>query len=130
MRPTRRSSFSYGWVIVGAVSVIIGVSYGLMFSFSVFFKPLAEYFSLDRATASLIFSASLIIRGTAAIGMGWLADRYGARKMMVFCGFMVGAGLVLSSYTQTLWQLFITYAVVEAIGLSGAFGIGTAVVSR
>jgi MFS family permease len=50
--------------------------------------------------------------------------------MMVFCGVMVGAGLVLSSYTHVLWQLFLSYAVVEAIGLSGSFGIGTAMVSR
>jgi MFS family permease len=62
--------------------------------------------------------------------MGWLADRYGARKLMAFCGVMVGAGLVLSSQVQTLWQLFLAYAVVEAVGLSGAFGIGTAMVSR
>jgi MFS transporter, OFA family, oxalate/formate antiporter len=121
---------SYGWVIVGAVTVMIGVTYGLMFSYSVFFKPLADYFGWDRATVSLVYSASLVIRGAAAIGIGWLADRYGARKMMAFCGLMVGGGLVLSSQVHTLWQLFLTYAVVEAIGLSGAFGIGTAAVSR
>ena len=126
----RPGQLSYGWVIVGAVTVMIGVTYGLMFSYSVFFKPLADYFALDRATVSLVYSASLIIRGAAAIGMGWLADRYGARRMMAFCGFMVGAGLILSSSAHTLWQLFLTYAVVEAIGLSGAFGIGTAMVSR
>jgi len=49
---------------------------------------------------------------------------------MVFCGFMIGLGLVLSSQVQTLWQFFITYAVIEAIGLSGAFGIGSALISR
>lgn len=121
---------SYRWVIVGAVSLIIFVTYGLMFSYSVFFKPLADAFHWDRAMVSLVYSLSLVIRGAAAIGMGWLADRYGARKLMAFCGVMTGAGLVLSAYVHTFWQLFLTYAVVEAIGLSGAFGIGTAMVSR
>jgi MFS family permease len=127
---TARGRPSYRWVIVGAVTLMIGVTYGLMFSYSVFFKPLADHFTGDRATVSLVYSASLIIRGAAAIGMGWLADRYGARKLMALCGVMVGGGLVLSSYANDLWQLFLTYAVVEAIGLSGAFGIGTAAVSR
>jgi MFS family permease len=124
------SRASYGWVIVGAVTVTIGVTYGLMFSYSVFFKPLADYFGWDRAMVSLVYSLSLVIRGAAAIGMGWLADRYGARRLLIFCGLLVGAGLGLSSQVHTLWQLFFTYAVVEAVGLSGSFGIGTAVVSR
>lgn len=84
----------------------------------------------DRATVSFIYSASLLIRGAIAIGIGWLADRYGPVKISVFCGFMIGLGLILSSQVQTLWQFFLAYAVIEATGLSGAFGIGTAMVSR
>jgi MFS family permease len=117
-------------VIVAACGLMIAISYGLMYSYGVFFKPLAEYFGWDRETVSLIYSASLIIRGAFSIGVGWLADRYGAAKLMIICGFMIGLGLVLSSQVQTLWQFFVTYALIEAFGLSGAFGIGTAVVSR
>lgn len=122
--------FFYGWVIVAACALMIAITYGLMYSYSVFFKPLADYFNWDRATVSLIYSASLIIRGAVSIVIGWLADRYGSMKLMVFCGFMIGLGLVLCSQAQTLWQFFLTYAVIEAIGLSGTFGIGTAMVSR
>jgi MFS family permease len=129
-RTAGETRISYGWVIVGAVTVIIAVTYGLMFSYSVFFKPLADHFGWDRAVVSLVYSASLIIRGAAAIGMGWLADRYGARRLLTLCGLLVAAGLVLSSYVHALWQLFLTYAVIEAVGLSGAFGIGMAEVSR
>jgi len=104
--------------------------YGLMYSYSVFFKPLAVYFHWDRATVSLIYSASLIIRGAVSVGIGWLADKYGPIKLTIFCGLMIALGLILSSQVHTLWQFFVTYAVFEAIGLSGAFGIGTAMVSR
>jgi MFS transporter, OFA family, oxalate/formate antiporter len=120
----------YGWVIVAACALMMAITYGLMYSYGIFFKPLADYFNWDRATVSLIYSASLIIRGAIAIGVGWLADRYGAIKLSVFCGFMIGSGLVLSSQVHTLWQFFLTYAVIEATGLSGAFGIGTTMISR
>jgi MFS family permease len=43
---------------------------------------------------------------------------------------MVGLGLALSSQVHTLWQFFITYALIEAIGLSGSIVIGTSVTSR
>ena len=120
----------YAWVIVASIAVMIGVTYGLNYSFSVFFKPLADYFSWNRETVSLIYSVALVFRGAVAIGTGWLADRYGARTVMLGCGVLMGAGFILSSRVSQLWQFFLTYGVIEAIGLSGTFGIGTAIVSR
>jgi MFS family permease len=120
----------YGWVIVAACALMIFVTYGLIYSYSVFFKPLAENFHWDRATVSLIYSLSVIIRGAAAIGAGWLADKYGPRKVLLVCGVLMGAGYLLSSQVTTLGQFFLTYAVVEAFGMSGAFGVGTALVSQ
>lgn len=125
-----RNKFFYGWVIVAAATLMVTITYGMMYSYSVFFKPIADYFGWDRATVSLIYSVSIVIRGAISISVGWLADRYGPVKLSVFCGFMLGLGLVLSSQVHTLWQFFVTYAVVQAIGLSGAFGIGTAITSR
>jgi len=121
---------NYGWVIVGAGALMIFVTYGLIYSYSVFFKPLADYFQWDRAYGSLIYPLSVIIRGAAAIGTGWLADKYGARKTMVFCGVMMAAGYLFSSQVSALWQFFLAYAVVEAIGVSGIFGIALAIASR
>ncbi len=120
----------YGWIIVAVCALMMGITYGLMYSYSVFFKPLAEYFNWDRATVSGVYSASLIFRGAVSIFVGWLADRFGAAKLMAFCGLMIGLGLILSSLVTEVWHLYLTYAVVEAIGLSGTFGIATAVTSR
>lgn len=124
------SKFYYGWVIVAVGTLMLAITYGLIYSYSVFFKPLADYFSWDRATVSSIYSASLVIRGAVSIGVGWLADRYGSVKLMVLCSFMIGLGLVLSSQVHALWQFFVTYSLIEALGLSGTFGIATALTSR
>jgi len=123
-------AFAYAWVIVASCAVMIGVTYGLNYSFSVFFKPLADYFSWSRETVSLVYSVALLFRGAVSIGTGWLADRYGARAVMLGCGVLMGAGFLLSSRVTQLWQFFLTYGVIEAIGLSGTFGVGTAIVSR
>lgn len=124
------NKFYYGWVIAAVASLMITVTYGLVYSYSVFFKPLGDYFGWDRATVSLIYSFSIVVRAVVSIGIGWLADRYGAKKLMLFCGFIMGLGFILSSRAHTLGQFFWTYAVVESIGLSGAFAIGTSEVSR
>lgn len=127
---TPSSKSHYKWVIVAVCALMLAITYGLMYSYSVFFKPLGDYFHWDRATVSLVYSASLVIRGAIAIGTGWLADKYGARKVMLICGLMLGLGLILSSQVQNLWEFFLTYAVLLSVGLSGAFGIGTAIVAR
>jgi len=115
---------------VTASALMIGVTYGLNYSFSVYFKPLADHFGWDRATVSFIYSSSLIIRGGVSIGTGWLADKYSVRWVMIGCGFLMGLGFLLSSQVTELWQFFLTYAIIEAIGLSGTFGVGTAIVAR
>jgi MFS family permease len=125
-----KNKFFYGWVVVAACALMLTITYGLMYSYSVFFKPLSDYFHWDRATVSLVYSASIIIRGGISIGIGWLADRFGARKLMIFCGIMIAVGLLLSSQAHNLLQFFLTYAILLSFGLSGAFGIGTAMVSR
>jgi MFS family permease len=121
---------SYGWVIVAACTVMLAVTYGLIYSYSVFFKPLGDYFNWDRATLSSIYSISFIVRGAVSIAIGWLADKYGPGKIMAFCGLMLGLGMALSSRVNSLWQFYITYGFIGAIGFSGTFGIGTAMVSR
>jgi MFS family permease len=125
-----KSKFFYGWVVLAVCTLMMAIAYGLIYSYSVFFKPLAGYFNWDRATVSGVYSAALIIRGAASILIGWLADKYGPLKITIFCGFMIGLGLILTSQVTELWQLYAAYAVIEAIGLSGAFGIATAVTSR
>lgn len=120
----------YGWVIVAACTLMVFITYGLIYSYSVFFKPLAEHFQWDRATVSMIYSFAVIIRGAVSIGTGWLADRFGARKLLIGCGLFMAAGYLLASQVTALWQFFVAYAIVEAIGMSGIFGVGTALVSK
>jgi MFS transporter, OFA family, oxalate/formate antiporter len=125
-----RHHFFYGWVIVAVCALMIGVVFGLTYSYGLFFKPIAASFSSDRASVSLVFSVAVIIGGAISIYLGWLADRRNPARLLAFCGFMIGAGLILSSQVHALWQLFLTYGLVVAVGLQGTFGIAASIVSR
>ncbi len=116
----------YGWVVVAVTTLIIALAYGTMYSYSVFFKPIVDHFNWDRATVSSVYSVSLVLRGLVSIGVGWLADRYGAVKLTAFCGI----GRARPNAWPNLWQLYLTYGLILSIGLSGAFIIGSAVTSR
>lgn len=68
-----------GWILVAAGFLILMVSWGSQFAFSVFFVPLTREFGWDRASTAGIFSLSILIFGLGSIFAGRMADRWGAR---------------------------------------------------
>ncbi len=71
---------------------MLAITYGLMYSYSVFLLPLEAYFKWNRETLSAIYSVSFLVRGAVSIGVGWLADKYGPTKIMVCLRLYPGAG--------------------------------------
>ena len=67
----------YGWIMVFAGLWVTLVIFGVVNSFSVFFKPLAHEFGWDRGLISLAYSLSWVIFGCLSIAAGRLVDRYG-----------------------------------------------------
>jgi len=125
-----KSPFFYGWVIVALCTIMVAIQAGIMYSFGVFFKPLAADFGLSRAATSGVYSLSMIINGTCAVLTGWLADRFGPAKVAALCGFALGLGLVLTSQVSAVWQLYLTYGLIVGAGVSGSFNIGTGTTAR
>jgi len=125
-----RSTLFYGWVIVAASTILLTMQAGIFYSFGVFFKPVAADFGWNRAVTSGVHSALMLSHGFFAVPMGWLADRFGPVKVMVFCGFAMGLGLVLTSQINALWQFYLTYGLVVGIGLSGGMPVTTGTIAR
>jgi MFS family permease len=103
---------------------------GVFYSFGVFFKPVAANFNWNRALTSGVHSVLMLNHGFFAVPIGWLADRFGPAKVMVFCGFLTGLGLILTSQINALWQFYLTYGLVVGIGVSGGMPITTGTTAR
>lgn len=89
--------------------------------FGTFFKPVSEEFHWSRATTAAAFSLNSLIAGLAGIFMGKLNDRFGPRLVITLCGILVGAGFMLMSQVNNLWQLFFFYGVLIGLGMSGTY---------
>lgn len=120
----------YSYIIVAVAFFIMVVAYGAYYSFGVFFKPVLAEFGWSRAVTSGAYSFSFLLYGFLGMFMGRLSDKFGPRIVLTVCGFFLGLGYLLMSQISTIWQLYLFFGVVIAIGISGIFVPLTATVTR
>lgn len=130
MVPLKKDKVFYGWVIVIALLVIGSTLLGIRFSFGVFFKSILDDFGLSRAATSSVYSTYTILGAFCAIVTGWALDKYGPRRVVFIMGLAGIVGLVLTGYTDSLWQLYLTYSLLMAVATTGTMPIVMALVSR
>ncbi len=111
----------YGWVVVGATFVVLFMGFGIAYSFGAFFSSLQAEFAANRGQISLIFSISGFLYFGIGAASGALADRVGARPMVLAGMLVMGAGLVLASRAQALWQVYATYSLSVGVGVGLAY---------
>lgn len=127
--PGKARGVSYGWLLVVTMTLVMTMVYGASFSFSVFLKPLSEWFGWARTSPSGAFAVSLWTSGLLAVLMGALTDRYGPRIVLAVGGLLGGLGYLLLSGTSALWHLYAGFAMI-AVNTSATWTPITATVSR
>jgi len=118
----RRPKFFYGYVVVGVAVCALVVYWGTFYTFGVFFKPVSTAFGWTRATTSAAFSINALVWGITEVVAGKLSDRFGPRAIVTAGGLFIGLGyLLMSQISGALWQLYLFYGVIVAIGMGCAF---------
>jgi len=125
-----KGRFYYGWVVLAACLIILATSYGIRFSFGVFFKSLEQEFGWTRALTSEVFSVYMLLCPVFAIVGGWAVDRYGAKVVVIVLGFFISLSLVLTSRASAPWHLFVSYSLLLAIGTGSVYAITMSMASR
>jgi len=117
----RKPKFFYGYIVVIAAFLILVMTWGTIYSFGVFFKPVLIEFGWTRAATSGAYSLCLLLLAFLGIVAGRLNDRFGPRIVATACGLFLGSGYLLMSQISTIWQLYLFYGVMLAIGASGSY---------
>lgn len=113
---TRRRS---AWLVVSASSVGLFLHFGslLVNAFGVMLTSLCDEFGWSRGQVSLGFTLATL---TAMLTMpltGWLTDRLGARRPILFCTAIFGALYAsLVFLTPQLWHLYAVFLVLGLVG--------------
>ena len=107
---------SYGWVILGLSFGNLIVEGGVKNCQPVFLPALRQGFGGSAAMTAAIFSAAGLFGGFAAPILGKLLDIIGPKYMFPLAGIVILIGWWASSMVSHMWQLFIFYSLISALG--------------
>ena len=115
--PSQPEAF-YGWWIVFAGTLILSVSSGIGFyGHGVFLDPLRTLHGWPKATISSAITLYFLAAGIMGMIIGRQVDRYGPKGVLIIGSVVIGAGFVLLSRINTVWQLYLVYFMM-AVGFS------------
>lgn len=111
------------WIVIGAiVGQFVGIGTGGSIA-GVFLRPITEDLGWTAAEFTLGASAALVISGIASFVVGPLADRYGARPLMLIGACIYAASFLALSQVNALWQFIILSALAGGVGFSLVGGL-------
>jgi MFS family permease len=94
------------WVAASAVLGLLSISYGSPLLIVIGLKPITASLGTAREITALAAALTWVGTGLGGILMGWVADRLGVRRIVIFGAINIALGLALSSL-GTIWALFI-----------------------
>jgi MFS family permease len=115
----------YGWWIVIACSLInLYVGGIVFFGFTAFFQPIREEFGWSYTQISLAASLRGLENSIFSPLAGFLVDRVGPRRLMLWGAITVGFGLILLSLTQSLAMFYACFMLI-GFGAGGCTAVVT-----
>ena len=105
------------WTIAVA-GVIIQISLGAVYAWSVFRIPLTKAFGWTISQVTMAFTIAILTLGFASFVGGLWMRRSGPRSVAIAAGIFYGGGIFLASFSGGhLWWLYLSYGVLAGIGL-------------
>ncbi len=104
-------------LLAACCSTFVGFGSLLIYSFSIFVKPLSEAFGWSRSEVSLAYSVTALMIALSSPILGRLLDRFPARRVIVPCMVIYAATFAsMSLLTAHLWHFLLLFAVMGAVG--------------
>ncbi|MFZ5508504.1 MAG: MFS transporter [Pseudomonadota bacterium] len=100
-------------------SLIVSLSMGIRHTFGLFLQPMTQDLGWTREAFSFAIALQNLVWGAATPLSGWLADRFGAGKVLFGSGLAYTLGLVLMAYSTDPASFSVSAGLLVGLGLSG-----------
>jgi OFA family oxalate/formate antiporter-like MFS transporter len=114
-------SINRWWRVVGAL--LMNLSLGSLYAWSIFVAPLEKEFGWNRAQTSWTFTIAIFVFGTSFVVAGRLQDKLGPFRISIIGSIFLAAGFLMASFTNSLFWAYASLGVV--VGIGNGFGYAT-----
>jgi MFS family permease len=122
--------FYYGWLVLTLCFLTTLIGAGVRSSPSVLIHPLEAEFGWSRTLIASAISMNLLIFGIASPISGWLLDRFGARRVMLWSMALLVIGVSGTMAMNQFWQFFLVWGVIVGVGAGGVGSVLAATVGN
>lgn len=99
-------------------SIVVSLSLGIRHTFGLFMQPMTQDLAWSREAFSFAIALQNLMWGVGGPITGWLADRWGAGKVIFGGGLLYAAGVGLMAYATTPFQFTVAAGVFVGLGLA------------
>src|SRR3954449_2559987 len=121
-----RGVFYGGYVAVACglmMWVTVGVGY---YGLATFLRPLQDEHDWSAGVVSGATGLFFAVSGVSAFVVGPVIDRRGPKRMMAIGAVLTGVSAAAVGFVETVWQLYVVYAVMAlAYGMGAAIAVGS-----
>ena len=115
--------FFYGWVILFVAALVhFSSAPGQTYVSSIFIDHMIDDLGWSRTTFSSLYTAGSMTAAIFMVAAGRALDKFGARKTLTTLCLMMFLATFWMSGVDSLWKLFVGYALLRTIG-QGSFGL-------
>ena len=103
----------------------INLTIGFLYAWSVFKKAMVASWGWTHSEANAAYTVAIVVWAAALLVAGVVQDRIGPKKVIQIGVFLVGAGLIASSFFTTPIAMILTVGFIVATGIGFTYGCVT-----
>ena len=107
----------YGWWVLAAAAVLGFCAFGVVIpGYLAFSVPVRAELGVSSGQSAFIVGAAWGVGDITSLAAGWLADRYGARRLVLIGGILCGVGFAALGLANSFWTIVLAYSVTASVG--------------
>jgi MFS transporter, putative metabolite:H+ symporter len=100
-----------------------------VFLMTILVIPIAAEFKLSTAQVGLIFSVQLLFMAVGGVFFGYLADRIGRKRVLIFTILIFSLGTMARAAAPN-YEILLALTAISALGIGGEYGVGQTLVTE
>ncbi|XP_051959399.1 monocarboxylate transporter 6-like [Xyrauchen texanus] len=111
----------WGWVVLLATILVLALTLAFPSCIGIFYVDLQTEFKASNSETSWVPSIMIAVLHAGGPLCSVLVERFGCRATVMFGGVLSGLGMAVSSFTNSILELYITAGVITGLGFCLSF---------